>query len=108
MYEYRAEVIRVVDGDTVDVEVDLGFRIGQQMRLRLVGINAPELHTLDGPPARDHLAGLVGILPVRLTIRTVKDRTEKYGRYLASLIRDDGIDVNASMMADGFAVAYNP
>lgn len=104
MYEYRSSILRVVDGDTVHAEVDLGFDIRFRMKLRLFGINAPEMSTPEGAPARDHLSTLIGALP--LTIRTQKDHQEKYGRYLSTLIRDDGVDLNQAMVADGFAVVY--
>lgn len=117
MYEYRAQITKVVDGDTVDAEVDLGFHVQFTMRLRLFGINAPEMNTSAGPLSKAHLIELLsppteppipaGIyLPV--TIRTQKDRTEKYGRYLATIIRTDGVDVNALMVADGFAIGWLP
>lgn len=90
-YTYPAEIIRVVDGDTVDVrllliEQDLGFdiRIAQHhhIKLRLAGINAPEKNTPEGLASKAFLSEL---LPVgtQCTVSTFKDRTEKYGRYLA-------------------------
>ncbi len=106
MYEYRATITRVVDGDTVRANVDLGCDVHINLTLRLYGINAPEMSTPDGPPAKEHLIELIGTAP--LTIRTIKDRKEKYGRYLATLIRDDGVDCNTSMVADGYAVEYMP
>lgn len=109
MYEYRAQILDAHDGDTVHADVDLGFDLRQRQTLRLVGINAPELATPAGPPARDHLLSLLGALPAPVIVRTVKDHREKYGRYLATLIRSgDGLDINASMVADGFAVVYLP
>ena len=47
MYEYKAKIIKVVDGDTVDVEIRLGFKISLQERLRLFGIDTPEIRTRD-------------------------------------------------------------
>lgn len=120
MYEYAAQVIAVYDGDTVTLDVDLGLRTWNRGgKYRLYGINAPELRsaatdtTHSGIEARDHLTGLLGFphadgSPDTLTVRTYKDATEKYGRWLAELIRDDGVDVNASMVADGYAVIYLP
>ena len=112
MYEYFAQVLRVVDGDTVHADVDLGFDVHERMKLRLTGINAPELSTPEGPPARDHLTQLLGqygpVAQVPLTIQTEKDRQEKFGRYLAKLILPGPVDVNALMVADGFAVLLGP
>lgn len=102
MYEYAASLIRVVDGDTVWLDVDLGFGVSRKDSFRLYGINAPELSTPAGPPASQHLLELLGF---PITVRTIKDKREKYGRYLATIICN-GIDVNQKMIDDGFAVAY--
>lgn len=105
-YEYNATVLRVVDGDTVDVEVDLGFHIFIQMKLRLIGVNAPELKEDAGKVARDALTVL---LPFgkQVTINTVRDRQEKYGRYLAT-IHTSGLSesVNDWLVDKGYAVRY--
>lgn len=117
MYEYAARILRVVDGDTVDAEVDLGFDIRFRMKLRLLGINAPEMRTPEGPLAKLHLEELLAApqpiastasLYAPVTVRTVKDRQEKYGRYLATLLLVDGTEVNARMVVDGFAAVYLP
>lgn len=83
MYEYRGLVEKVHDGDTVTVAVDLGLEISHRITLRVKGINAPELPTPAGKISQGFLAGL--ILGKTVLLRTVKDRTEKYGRYLADL-----------------------
>ncbi len=113
MYEYRGSIVRVVDGDTVHVHLDLGINVAIDLTLRLYGINAPEMSTPEGVAAKAHLIELLQGGPGTttnfqpLTIRTVKDRREKYGRYLGTLIRTaDGLDVNQSMLSDGFAVVY--
>lgn len=84
MYEYVGTIIKVVDGDTVDVNVDLGMDVHCNQRFRLLGINAPE----HGNPAGDaSTAWLKTLLLVGDTviIRTHKDKREKYGRYLATI-----------------------
>lgn len=111
MYEYRATIMRVVDGDTVHADVDLGFDIRVRMKFRLTGINAPELNTDAGKMARAHLIDLLGMPPEGMgqpvmLVRTEKDRQEKYGRYLATLLLPDGTSVNQRMVADGFAAVY--
>jgi micrococcal nuclease len=122
MYEYRATIVRVVDGDTVDASVDLGFDVRFTMRLRLFGINAPEMKTPAGPPAKDHLIALlhpdagttppavVAAMPVVVLLRTQKDHQEKYGRYLATLFLPGSLEnsLNDQMVSQGFAVAYLP
>lgn len=112
LYEYRATITRVVDGDTVRATVELGCDVRINLVLRLAGINAPEMSTPEGVLAREHLITLIGVDPVTrifapLTILTVKDRREKFGRYLATLIRDDGMDLNRAMVDGGFAVVYS-
>jgi micrococcal nuclease len=108
MYEYSARVIRVLDGDTVDVEIDLGLDIATHARIRLAGLNAAEMSTPSGEPARKHLEELLAAAGSPVTIRTQKDRREKYGRYLGTFLRTGGgLDVNASMVADGFAKVWD-
>lgn len=105
MYEYQASVLRVIDGDTIDVEVDLGMHVFTKTRLRLLGINAPEKNTAAG---KDALRYLAGVLPVGslVVIRTEKDKTEKYGRWLATVLA--GLDdVNEMMVETGHAVHYD-
>lgn len=104
-YVYNAHITRVVDGDTVHAKVDLGFSISQDMKLRLAGINAPELNTPEGKAAREELRKLIEYHPV--VVHTVKDRQEKFGRYLAEIITIDGIDVNKTMIEAGHAAAYH-
>ena len=108
MYEYRARIVRVIDGDTVEAEVDLGFHISSRMMLRLFGINTPEIKgdsRLHGLAARDYLIQLIETHTHgtnELTIRTQRDATEKYGRCLATLIASD-INLNIALIAAGHA-----
>ena len=117
MYEYQAKYIKVVDGDTVDLDIDLGLDIHHQIRVRLRGINTPELHSSDpeeqkkAKEAKRYLEYSFLILPnlksKDLLIRTEKDKTEKYGRYLAEIFTDnDPVSVNQKMIDAGFAVPY--
>ena len=106
MYEYRAAIIRVVDGDSLHAEVDLGFDVRMRMKLRLAGVNAPEMNTLEGKTARGYLIELFGTLPAAVTLRTEKDRQEKYGRYLAWIHLPDGRSVNELLLATGHAIPY--
>ena len=89
MYEYAATIIRIVDGDTVDVDVDLGWDThvcGKRGRIRLYGIDAPESRTRDKEEKKYGLLAkkfVEEFMPVGtvVTLRTYKD-TGKYGRYL--------------------------
>ena len=105
-YSYDAVVRSVHDGDTIAVDVDAGFDLWiHGMKLRLYGINAPELATPEGKKAQ---AALVAIIPVgsAVVIETIKDKTEKYGRMLAKISTPAVPDVNAKMVALGQAKAY--
>ena len=111
MYEYGCKVTRVVDGDTIDVDLDLGFDIIYKCRIRLYGIDTPESRTRNkDEKARGKLAskflqdainnGAHVILQTHL-----KDSKGKFGRVLASVIVD-GIDVNQQMVVNHMAVRY--
>ncbi len=84
MYEYRAKVTKVHDGDTVTVSIDLGLDvILVDKSLRLNGINAPEMNTPQGKVAQKFLENI--LLGKDVLVKTYKDKTEKYGRYLADV-----------------------
>lgn len=110
-YIYRAKVRRVVDGDTVDVDIDLGFRTWiKGLRLRLHGLDAPEVRGDErdaGIVSKAFLVDLIGDREV--VVETFKDRTGKYGRMIAiiHLEREHKglLNVNEHMVAEGYAVA---
>jgi micrococcal nuclease len=110
MWEYRARIDKVVDGDTIDVALDLGLDVGVRTRLRLAAINAPETSTEPGRLARDYVVGWVRSHQVSggwFTVRTAKDRREKYGRYLATVTAPDGADLGADLVAAGHALPWD-
>jgi micrococcal nuclease len=95
MYEYRAKVVRVVDGDTLHLDVDLGLEITRRITVRLSRINCPEIGTEAGRNAKAFTEAWVAGYADEggwLTLHTVKDRTEKYGRYLADILAPSAID----------------
>jgi len=106
-YKYNALVLRVVDGDTVDLEVriDCGFRIRTsfQDRFRLYGINAPETR---GPERPEGLRSTEALREwcegKEVVVETLKDKKGKYGRYLAILWLD-GVNLNARLVEEGLA-----
>lgn len=105
MYEYKATVVSVYDGDTITVDIDLGFHITMRRSVRLAEINAPEVKGSDkvlGQQSRDRLRELLPIGSIT-TLQTFKDGTEKYGRYLATVINSEAVNVNARMVDEGFA-----
>ena len=106
MYHYRAFVQNVVDGDTVDVRLDLGCKVFVEKRLRLARINAWEVRGTERPAgliARDWLRGK--ILGKHCIIETIRDRTGKYGRLLAE-IEIDGGNINDALVANNHARDY--
>jgi len=104
MYEYACRVTRIVDGDTVVMELDLGFHLSYSTHARLAGIDAPEMKTPQGPAAKAHLTELVLNRPGLLVRTVLKHEFEKYGRVLATLFAGP-VNINAKMIEDGFAVA---
>jgi micrococcal nuclease len=103
MYEYRATITRVIDGDTVICDIDLGLRVFlHDQRLRLLNVDAPELSTIAGKQAYWWLRARIEGQTVM--IRTVKDKMEKYGRWLATIWMPDGINtVNQLIVDEGHA-----
>ena len=111
MFEYRCEVKRVVDGDTVDVDIDLGFGVWlRKQRIRLYGIDTPESRTRDleekkyGIAAKDYLKKWLSGRGV--TIKTHKDAKGKFGRILGELWCFD-VNVNEKMIEEYHAVRYH-
>jgi|TARA_R110001583_G_scaffold158205_1_gene310155 micrococcal nuclease len=113
MYEYRAEVLRVVDGDTVDVLIDCGFSTFRKERIRLHGIDAPESRTKDkeekvrGLAAKARLQELIKNTSKKVVIKTKLDKKGKYGRILG-VIWDEGKkkNFNKMLVTEGHAKKY--
>ncbi|WP_047547986.1 thermonuclease family protein [Psychroserpens sp. Hel_I_66] len=106
MYHYKAKIIAVYDGDTVTALVDLGFLHFQEMKLRLFGIDTPELRGEEreqGMVVRDLLREM--ILDKEVEIHSYKDKQGKYGRYLATIVID-GLDINRWLLDEGHAQPY--
>ena len=110
LYHYKAFVTQVYDGDTVTVDIDLGLHTWMKgEKLRLYRINAPELRGEEkeaGKISRDYLKKLVW--KKELVIETIKDKREKYGRYLAEIwLPLDNcryMNVNDELVKKGYAV----
>jgi len=115
MYEYRVkQVLKVVDGDTIDVIIDLGFDVSFTSRVRLAGIDTPESRTTDarekilGVEVKDYLKkALEGATDI--VIRTEKaDSSEKYGRILGWLFINRQTDsLNMELVNKGYAWSYD-
>jgi micrococcal nuclease len=114
MYEYNIKkVTKVVDGDTIDVDIDLGFNISYSQRVRLAGIDTPESRTKD---LREKALGLEVKNKVKSAIESAKtviiktelpDSTEKYGRILGWVYLDGTAkSLNEQLIDEGYAWGY--
>ena len=115
MYEYKVKVVRVIDGDTVDVDIDLGFGIWlRKERVRIMGIDTPESRTRDKVEKKFGLASkakLKELLKDGAILKTQvskkgEDMKGKFGRILGDFILDDGRKVTEVLIDEGHAVAY--
>jgi len=112
MHEYKTKIRRFVDGDTVDVDIDLGFgMIFSKQRIRLYGIDTPESRT------RDKEEKFYGKLAAQflkdqckkgscITLKTYLDKKGKFGRILGEIIVD-GVNINQLMIEEHMAVEYH-
>jgi len=111
MYEYACKVERVVDGDTIDVVLDLGFDVSYKSRVRLYGIDTPESRTrnLDekarGKMAASFLKEAIDSGKEIVIQTKLKDSRGKFGRVLGDVIVD-GININQELITNNYAVAY--
>lgn len=115
MYEYRVNVVRVVDGDTVDVDIDLGFGMWiKDERVRIMGIDTPESRTRDkvekkfGLASKARLKELLGKKAILKTQVSKKgeDMKGKFGRILGDFVAPDGRLVTEIMTEGGYCVPY--
>ena len=111
MYIYSAHVTKVIDGDTIEIDLDLGFGVWyRNQRVRLNGIDTPESRTKDkdeknrGELSKSKLKELVENKIVKIT--TAIDPDDKFGRILAILETKEGINVNEWLITNNYAVAY--
>ena len=115
MYEYRCKVVHIVDGDTVDVDIDLGFGVWmKKQRIRLYGIDTPESRTRDleekkyGLAAKAYLTGMLDD-EAGIILKTYKDKEGKFGRILGELWRTTNYadqSINEYMVEKHHAVRY--
>ena len=109
MYRYNVEVTRVVDGDTVDVDIDLGFgMVYKKQRVRMMGIDTPESRTRDleekfyGLASKQHLVKMLE----GQTVQLQSYDKGKFGRILGEIIVDD-VNINQLMVKENMAVEYH-
>jgi len=109
MFEYSAGLIRIVDGDTIDAEIDLGFEVFVKKRIRLFGINAPETRTknLDekraGLSSKRRLEELLGASDGKFKLKS--HGLGKYGRCLGEIFIDN-VSINNLLIKEGHAEVY--
>lgn len=116
-YWYNARVLKVVDGDTLDLMVDLGFNVHHKIRVRLYGVNTPESRTKDaaekqlGLVAKKYTSDWLDSHP-EVFVQTVADKNEKYGRVLANVYSSNLVDdpatacLNKDIVEAGYAREY--
>lgn len=116
MFEYNFKLVKVVDGDTVDVDIDLGFGIWiQNERIRMMGIDTPESRTRDLVEKKFGLAAkerIIQLLAGATTLKTFKDEVGKYGRVLGDFNcfdphNDRWGTITQVMIDEGHGVAYH-
>ena len=113
MFEYRSNLLKIIDGDTIDVDLDLGFSVVlKKQRIRLYGINTPESRTRDLEEKRYGLAAKARLRELlesaeSITVKTAIDKKArgKYGRILGTIYADD-INVNEKLVEEGHAIEY--
>lgn len=113
LFTYKAHIEDVVDGDTLDLSVDLGFGVFYKMRVRLYGVNTPETRTTDdiekaaGLAAKEFTKTWAKNNP-EIFVKTIKDKKEKFGRILAEIFPDStGADsLNKQLISNNLAKEY--
>ena len=119
MYEYKVKSIdHIVDGDTFDCSIDLGFNISHKIRVRMYGINTPESRTRDleekarGLKSKERLTQLLNVGSQGDTHLVLQTKEKgKYGRYLGIILRqrkddDERLNINQRLIQEGHAVEY--
>jgi len=112
MMTYRAIVEKIVDGDTINMSIDLGFRIWIKANCRLYGINTPELNSKDEDErnrAKQAVSHLSELVTVGERYNIISHELDKYGRPLVTILKNGVEDsVNNIMVQSGHAVKYKP
>lgn len=111
MHEYSAKVERWVDGDTVDLDIDLGFDIRYNQRVRLYGINTPETRTRNLEEKKKGLEAKARVNELcpegsSVVLKTTKDGSGKYGRILGTIMHIKEGNINELLVREGHAMEY--
>lgn len=102
-WKVPATVKRVIDGDSIAVQLDLGWKIYYNTTIRVAGMDAPELNTDQGKLAREYVTGL---LPAGTIVTVVSHSLDKYGRVLGAVLLPDGTNLTELLISQGFAIEY--
>ena len=107
MYKYNAKLDRVVDGDTVNALVDLGFDTWKKVRIRMMGMNAPESRTRDLEEKKLGLAAKARLIELLEDGKFILQShgVGKYGRCLGTILIND-VDINKTLIKEGHATEY--
>ena len=116
MYEYRGVVKHIVDGDTIDFDVDVGFYIHLTMRIRLKGVDTPEVRGKERPEGLISSAFVKEQLPLGMNVLLRTHKIGKFGRYIAEVryipgemtppmarIMEEGVDLSEELLERGLA-----
>ena len=107
LYTYKATCTRVYDGDSVTLDIQLGFNMAMlNQKIRLFGINTPEIRGAERPQGLIAAARLRGLIEGKeVMLHSHKDRSGKYGRWLGTIYLDD-TNINKLMLQEGLATIY--
>lgn len=103
MYDYKAHVRRVVDGDTIDFDVDLGFHVTVLIRTRIARIDTPEMNTAEGKTVKSLVQDL---LPEGSPVTLHTEKGDRYGRWIAEVSTIDGLNLSDWLLNNDLAVLY--
>ena len=118
MFKYTAQVIRIIDGDTFEVLLDLGFGVFRKEKLRLARIDTPETYGVKkesaeykaGKEATEFVKEWCKITNNKIVVHTIRDKKGSFGRYLAEVYAFEGDDkdknLNDILLFEGLAVLY--
>lgn len=113
MYTYKAKLIRAVEGDTIDADIDLGFDLSIRQRVKLYGIATPDIKSKDletKQKALDVKSRLIEMLGNGFVVETILNKRGKYGRVMGIVYIEDSsnnlINVNKLLIEEGFAMEY--
>ena len=113
MYEYKARLVRVIDGGTIDADIDIGFQIHIGQRIKLYGVDAPDARSQDHVERDKGLASknrLIEILPKEIIVQTMLNKRGKVGRILGIVfIKEEHgelTNINDLIIKEGFATRY--